>query len=468
MHNKDNSYDLVVLGAGPGGYVAAIRAAQLGMNVMVVERDEIGGICLNWGCIPTKSLLRSAEVYHLLQRGKEFGLEVLNFKVDFPGVIDRSRRAANRLVKGVQYLLHKNKIEVIKGTGRITKRKSVEVYNEKGEVFRTITAGNIIIATGARPKSIPGVKIDGEKVISSKEAMLLQSIPSSMMIIGAGAIGVEFAYFYDAFGTKVALIEMMPQILPLEDQEISDMLRKSLTKSNIEIHTEARVKTIDLKENKVIARVVKDNGEQTFESDVALMAIGVQGNIEEIGLEQVGVETEKNFIKVKKTYQTNVPGIYAVGDVIGPPLLAHIAFAEGAAAAGNIAGVKPRPVDYKNSPNTVFCTPQVASVGMTEKQAKEAGYELKIGRFPFRANGKALTYGNTEGIVKLIFDAKHETLLGAHMIGPQTAELIGELGVALSLKASFHDIHHTIHSHPTLSETIMEAAAYADGVAIHI
>jgi dihydrolipoamide dehydrogenase len=461
-------YDLVVLGAGPGGYVAAIRAAQLGMNVAVVEKDDVGGICLNWGCIPTKSLLRNAEIYHLFKRSKEFGFTVSGLEVDFSKVIKRSRQVSERLVKGIQFLLKKNEIDSIKGFGRLVKNNTIEVLDDKQKVVQTIQAKNIIVATGARPREIPGVKFDGKKVISSKEAMVLPKIPESMIIIGAGAIGVEFAYFYNAFGTKVTVVEMLPHILPIEDAEIVQVLERSFKKSKINILADTKVESVDAKGEKVNVTVSNEKGEQKLEADVALMAIGVRGNIENIGLDELGVELEKGYIKVDETYQTNVPGIFAIGDIIGPPWLAHVASAEGITAVEFMADKNPKPVDYSNIPGCTYCIPQVASLGLTEEKAIEAGYKLKIGRFPFRGIGKALAYGESDGMVKLIFDAKYGELLGAHIIGADATELIAEMGIAKSLETTFEEIHKTIHAHPTMSEAIMEAAAAADGAAIHI
>jgi dihydrolipoamide dehydrogenase len=468
MANKTEPFDVAILGAGPGGYVAAIRAAQLGMNVAVIEREEVGGICLNWGCIPSKALIRNAEIFHLYNRGKEFGVKVTGLELDFSAVIKRSRQVSNRLVKGVEFLFRKNKVNLIKGSGKLTKDRTIEVSDANGKNTETVAAKNIIIATGARPRTIPGIQIDGKKIISSKEAMILDSIPKSMIIIGAGAIGVEFAYVYNAFGTKVTVIEMMPYILPFEDKEHSEILKKSLSKSGIDIHTDTRVKSIDTSSKKVSVTVSNQKGEEKFDGDVALMAIGVQGNVENIGLEEIGVQPEKSFIQVDKHYATQADGVYAIGDVIGAPLLAHVGSAEGIHAVEYIAGKNPKPIDYTNFPSCTYCIPQVASVGMTEEKAKEAGYELRIGRFPFRANGKSLAYGESEGQVKLIFDAKYGELLGAHIIGAEATELIAELGTAKTLETTFTEIHKTIHAHPTMTEAIMEAAAAADEGAIHI
>ena len=467
MAEKPN-YDVLILGGGPGGYVAAIRAAQLGMNVAVVEREELGGVCLNWGCIPTKALLRSAEVVELMRDGKEFGVNVKDWELNFPAIIKRSRAVSDRLVKGVHYLFRKNKVELIKGTGVLRSPGEIEVQEAAGGETRTVSARHIIVATGARPRSLPGIQFDRKKVITSKEAMLLKSVPEKMVIIGAGAIGVEFAYFYSRMGSKITLIEMMPHILPLEDEEIAGVLAKSLKKSGIEILTDTRVEGVDASGKGVEVTVRRGEKDSVVQGDLALVAIGVQGNVDGIGLEKIGVKTEKGFIQVDEDYRTSVPGVYAIGDVIGPPLLAHVASAEGIHCVERIAGVESPPVDYSNFPSCTYCQPQVASLGLTEAGAREKGYELKIGRFPFRANGKALAYGEYTGLVKLIFDAKYGELLGAHIVGPDATELIAELGIARALETTDYEIHKTIHAHPTLSEAVMEAAADAGDGAIHI
>ncbi len=460
-------FDVVIIGGGPGGYVAAIRASQLGFKTALIEKDRVGGICLNWGCIPTKALLKSAELYNLMKRADEFGLKFENLTFDFKKVIQRSRQVAERLTRGVEFLLKKNNVTKISGEGFILKQNVVGVKGDKDEM--EIESKNIIIATGARPREIPGIKVDGKFIITSKEAMLLEEAPKSMIIIGAGAIGVEFAYFYNSFGTKITLIEMMPSILPNEDKEITDILAKSFQKSGIEILTETKVISAAQEDNSAVVKIERKNGEEILRADVALVAIGVRGNTDGIGLENVGVEVENTFIKVdKKTYKTNVDGIYAIGDVIGPPLLAHVASAEGIRCVENIAGVETLPVDYNGIPSCTYCIPQVASIGLTEQKAIELGYEIKVGRFPFRANGKALALGETEGMVKVIFDAKYGELLGAHIIGPEATELIAEFGVVKTLEGTAFEIAKTIHAHPTLSETLMEASADSLKEAIHI
>ncbi len=462
----EKKYDVIVLGAGPGGYVAAIRAAQLGMKTAIVEKEKVGGICLNWGCIPTKALLRSAELLEAMRRAQEFGLRAGEVSFDFPKVIKRSRQVADRLVRGVEYLLRKNRVETIQGTGRFVGKGVLEVESTDGK--KEVQASHIVVATGARPRAIPGVEFDGKKILTSKEAMLLQSPPESMIIVGAGAIGVEFGYFYNAFGTKVTLIEMMPQILPLEDKECADVVARSFKKAGIEVVTGARVTSVSKSAKKVKVTVEKDGKPSTYEAEVSLVAIGVQGNVEGIGLEAIGVEVEKAFIKIDEKYRTNVDGVYAIGDVIGPPLLAHVASHEGISCVEGIAGLTPHPVDYDAVPSCTYCRPQVASFGLREEKAKERGFDVRVGKFPFRANGKALALGEPDGFVKLVFDKKYGELLGAHIVGPEATELLAELGVARTLETTFAEIASTVHAHPTLSETIMEAALDADGRAIHI
>lgn len=460
-------FDIVVIGSGPGGYVSAIRASQLGFKTAIIEKDRVGGICLNWGCIPTKALLKSAELFNLFKRADEFGLKVENLNFDFKKIIQRSRQVAERLSKGVEFLLKKNNITKIVGHGFILKPGLIGVKNEKDEI--EVVADNIIIATGARPRELPGIHIDGKLIITSKEAMLLDEPPKSMIIIGAGAIGVEFAYFYNTFGTKITLIEMMPSILPNEDKEITDILAKSFQKSGIEILTNTKVVQAKSVNGQAEVIVQNESGEKALKADVALVAVGVQGNSNNLGLENVGVEVENTFIKVdKKTYKTTAERIYAIGDVIGPPLLAHVASAEGIRCVENIAGVETLPIDYDNIPSCTYSIPQVASIGLTEQKAIERGYKIRVGRFPFRANGKALAIGETEGMVKVIFDENYGELLGAHIIGPEATELIAEFGVAKTLESTAFEIVKTVHAHPTLSETLMEASADSLKEAIHI
>lgn len=468
MAQTQHACDLIVIGGGPGGYVAAIRAAQLGMNVSLVERDALGGICLNWGCIPTKALLRNAEIYQLMQRGDEFGLLCDNLRVDFAKVIRRSRQVAERLTKGVAFLMRKNKINVVNGMGRLAGAGAVTVHDADGVSQTTLRAPHIILATGARPRELSGLPFDHPHVVNSSEAMILSDIPASLAIIGAGAIGVEFAYLYNTFGSRITLIEMLPQILPVEDHEISQTLHQSLTKQGIDILVDSRVDNAGLMSDGVRLQVQTPDGERTIESAKVLVAIGVQGNIEPLGLETAGVHSERGFIPVDAQCRTNVQGIYAIGDVNGPPCLAHVASAEGIATVEAIAGQDTPGVNRQNIPGCTYCQPQVASVGLTEAAAREAGHDIRIGRFPFQASGKALAVGESEGLVKVIFDAETDELLGAHIIGSEATDLIAEVGIARTLETTHYEILKTVHAHPTLSEAIMEAVGDAYDEAIHI
>lgn len=466
---EPKKYDLVVLGGGPGGYVAAIRAAQLGLKVGCIERDKLGGICLNWGCIPSKALLKSAEVMWEFKGSKEYGISYDNLKVDFKKVIKRSRDAANRLSQGVEYLFKKNKIEKVSGTGKFLSANRLSVLDNAGTEVSQVEGKNVIISTGARPRELPGIKIDKKKVITSTEAMILESVPKNMIIIGAGAIGAEFAYFYNAFGAKVTLIEMMPNILPVEDAEVAAQLEREFRKQGIDVLTETKVESASAAGDGASVRISNKKGTQELKAEVALVAIGIQGNSDSLGLENIGVQVEKSWIKVDKvTYKTAVNGVYAVGDVIGPPWLAHVASAEGIRCVEGIAQVETEPLDYNNIPGCTYCQPQVASIGFTEARAKELGYETKIGRFPFTANGKAIATNEAVGFVKLIFDARYGELLGAHIIGHGATEMIAELGIAKKLETTPHEIIRTVHAHPTLSEAVMEAAEDALGHAIDI
>ena len=422
-------FDVLVIGSGPGGYVAAIRASQLGKKVGIVERSELGGICLNWGCIPTKALLRSAEVYEMMKHADNYGLKAKDVSVDFSGVIKRSRGVADRMSKGVTFLMKKNKIETVVGHGKLLDNKTVEVSADDGKKTK-VTADNIIIATGARARQIPGMESDGKKVISYREAMVLEKQPKSMIVVGAGAIGVEFAYFYNSIGTDVTIVEMMDHILPVEDEEVSKQLEKIFKKSKIGIRTGTKVESMKKGRSNVTLTVSKDGKTEELQAEKVLMAIGVQGNVENLGLEALGIEMDRGWIKVNENYQTNVPGVYAIGDVAGPPWLAHVASKEGVLAAEFIAGHKIVPLDYGTIPGCTYCVPQVASVGLTERKAKEAGYDLKVGRFPIRVNGKAQGLGETDGFIKIIYDAKYGELLGCHIIGPEATELITEVTLA--------------------------------------
>ena len=463
---SERQYDLTIVGSGSGGYVAAIRAAQLGMTVGLIERDKLGGVCLNWGCIPSKALLKSAELYNSFKKSQEFGISHTGLTFDFPKIIARSRGIADRISKGVEYLMKKNKIDVISGTAKLSGKNSVEVTKD-GKVIDVIKSKNIIIATGGRSKTIPGVTIDRKKVITSSEAMTLPGQPKSMIIIGGGAIGIEFAYFYNSIGTQVTVVEMMPSILPFEDKEITKILDSSLRKSGIGILTDTKVEKVKI-EGDVTVVVSDKDGRRELKADIALMAVGVQANIENLGLEAVGIRVEKGFVAVDDYGKTNIDSIYAIGDVAGPPLLAHVASHEGIVAVEHIAGKAKHGIDRTNIPSCTYCQPQVASVGLTEEAAIAKGYKVKIGRFPFRPLGKAQAIGETEGIVKLIFDEKGGELLGAHIIGSEATEMIAELGIAKTFGTTWEELHRTIHAHPTLSEAIMEAAGQAFNVAIHI
>ncbi len=461
----DKQYDVVIIGGGPGGYIAGIRAGQLGLKTLVVEKDKLGGICLNWGCIPTKALLKNAEIYNLLRHADDFGFSFSNLKADFSKAVKRSRDIAAKSSKGIEFLFKKNKVDYLAGTAKIVSKNVVEIA-QSGKTDK-INAKHIIVATGTRPRSFPTIPIDRKKVITSTEAMILPEAPKSMVIIGAGAIGCEFAYFYNAYGTKVTLIEMMPSILPIEDREVTKTLARAFTKSGTEVLTETKVEGVNAGKEVTVTISNKD-GKKDLKAEIALVAVGVQGNVENLGLEALGVKIEKSFIKVDQNYKTNVDGIYAIGDVNGPPWLAHVASAEGIVCVEAIAGKNPQPVNYDNIPGCTYCQPQVASVGLTEEKAREKGFELKIGRYPFRSHGKALAINETEGFVKLIFDAKYGELLGAHIIGSEATEMIAELAIARTLETTADQIHETIHAHPTLTEGIGEAALDAYGRALNI
>jgi dihydrolipoamide dehydrogenase len=461
------NYDVIVIGSGPGGYVTAIRASQLGLKTAIIERENLGGICLNWGCIPTKALLKSAQVFEYLNHSKEYGISADNIKADFGAVIKRSRDVADGMSKGIQFLMKKNKIDVIMGTATVKAGKKVEVKAADGKVS-TVEAKHIIIATGARSRVLPNLPQDGKKIIGYREAMTLPKLPKTMVVVGSGAIGVEFAYFYATMGTKVTIVEFMPNIVPVEDEEVSKQLEKSLKKIGIEIMTEASVESVDTKGDISKVNVKTKTGNIVLEAEVVLSAVGIEANITGLGLESVGIATDKGKIVVDKYYATNVPGYYAIGDCVPGQALAHVASAEGITCVEKIAGIHTEPIDYNNIPGCTYCQPEVASVGMTEKQAKEKGYTLKVGKFPFSASGKASASGAKDGFIKLIFDAKYGELLGAHMIGANVTEMIAEIVAIRKLETTGHELIKTIHPHPTMSEAIMEAAAAAYGEVIHL
>lgn len=461
------NYDVIVIGSGPGGYVTAIRASQLGLKTAIIERESLGGICLNWGCIPTKALLKSAQVFEYLNHAKEYGISADNIKADFGAVIKRSRDVADGMSKGIQFLMKKNKIDVIMGTATVKIGKKVEVKLADGKT-ETHDAKHIIIATGARSRQLPNLPQDGKKIIGYREAMTLPKLPKTMVVVGSGAIGVEFAYFYATMGTKVTIVEFLPNIVPVEDDEVSKQLEKSLKKIGIEIMTEASVESVDTKGDISKATVKTKTGTVVLEAEIVLSAVGIEANITGLGLETVGIATDKGKIVVDKFYATNVPGYYAIGDCVPGQALAHVASAEGIICVEKIAGVHTEPIDYKNIPGCTYCQPEVASVGMTEKQAKEAGYTLKVGKFPFSASGKASASGAKDGFVKIIFDAKYGEILGAHMIGANVTEMIAEIVAIRKLETTGHELIKTIHPHPTMSEAIMEAAAAAYGEVIHL
>jgi len=466
----EKTFEIAVLGGGPGGYVAAIRAAQLGFKTVVIDKENLGGICLNWGCIPTKALLKSAEYFDLVKNhSSEFGIEVQNVSFDFNKIIKRSRDISDRITKNVEMLIKKNKVERIRGFGKLVSKNKIEIYDNEGKLIEEIMSDKIIIATGARPKTFPFIPIDKKNIITSKEAMTLEEVPKELIVIGAGAIGVEFAYFYSVLGSKVTIIEMLENILPIEDKEVSETLEKSFKKRGINILTKTKVVRVEVKNSYVNVFVEKDGKQIEIKADKVLSAIGVTGNIEGFGLEELGIETDRGHIKVDKSnYQTNIPNIYAIGDVIGAPWLAHVASAEAIHCVETIKGLHVEPIDYNSIPGCTYCNPQVASVGLTESKAKELGYIIKIGKFPFMASGKAFATGDRDGFVKLIFDAKYGELLGAHIIGHDATELISEVTIAKNLEATYESIVKTVHAHPTLSESIMEASANAYGESIHI
>ncbi len=457
-----DNYDVVVLGSGPGGYVAAIRAGQLGMKTAVVERDAIGGICLNWGCIPSKALLRNAEVLSLIQHASEYGIAIQSARPDFGKAIDRSRDVVGRLTRGVGTLLRKNRIEHITGNGVLLDANTVDVDG------RRLEANNIVIATGARQRHIPTLPIDGKSVITSREALEMRRVPRRAAIIGGGATGCEFAYIWNTYGAEVTIVELMPRLIPNEDEETSAQLERSFRRQGIEIATNARVQGIGIDGDTAKISISTDGESSVIECDTVLVAVGVQGNIDEIGLDAAGVDTERGFVIIDENMRTSAPGVYAIGDVTGKMLLAHVASAQGVTAIEHIAGMSPQPLDYTQMPRAIYCRPQVASFGLTEVQAREAGHAVKIGKFPLAASGKALAMNESEGMIKLVVDSEIGELLGAHMIGAEVTELLGELGMAKLLEATTTELGWLIHPHPTISETIKEAALAAEGEAIHI
>jgi dihydrolipoamide dehydrogenase len=461
------NYDLIVIGSGPGGYVAAIRASQLGLKTAIVERDELGGICLNWGCIPTKALLKSAQVFEYLNHASDYGIKVSGHEADFAAVVKRSRGVADGMSKGIQFLMKKNKIDVIAGFAKVKPGKKVEVTNKEGKSV-IYEAKNIILAVGARSRELPNLKQDGKKIIGYRQAMTLPALPKSMVVVGSGAIGSEFAYFYATMGTKVTLVEFLPTIVPVEDEEVSKQLERSFKKIGIDVMTEASVESVDTTGSLSKVKIKTKTGEKVIESEIVLSAVGIQSNLENIGLEETGITTDKGKIKVNEFYATNQPGYYAIGDCVGGQALAHVASAEGIICVEKIAGHHPEPLNYSNIPGCTYCSPEIASVGLTEKAAKEAGYTLKVGKFPFSASGKASAAGAKDGFVKLIFDAKYGELLGAHMIGANVTEMIAELVLARKLETTGHEIIKAVHPHPTMSEAVMEAAAAAYGEVIHL
>jgi dihydrolipoamide dehydrogenase len=462
-----SKYDLIVIGSGPGGYVAAIRASQLGLKVGVVEKAELGGICLNWGCIPTKALLKSAQVYEYIKHASDYGISVADPAVDFGAVVKRSRGVADGMSKGINFLFRKNKIDHIAGHGRLQGKGKVEVTSadDKKETYE---AAHILLATGARSRELPNLPIDNKKIIGYRKAMALETLPKSMVVVGSGAIGVEFAYFYNAMGTKVTVVEFLPNIVPVEDEEISKQLERSFKKSGIDIMTNSSVESVDTSGEGCKVQIKTPKGEEQIECEIVLSAVGIAMNLENLGLEEAGVKVEKGRVLTDEFYRTNVEGVYAIGDIVAGPALAHVASAEGIICVEKIAGHHPEPLDYKNIPGCTYCQPEIASVGLTEKEARELGKEIKVGKFPFSASGKATAGGVKDGFVKVIFDAKYGEWLGAHMIGANVTEMIAEVVVARKLETTGHEIIKSVHPHPTMSEAVMEAAAAAYDEVIHL
>ncbi|NQZ44987.1 MAG: dihydrolipoyl dehydrogenase [Flavobacteriaceae bacterium] len=462
-----SNFDVIVLGSGPGGYVTAIRASQLGMKTAIVEKESLGGVCLNWGCIPTKALLKSAQVFEYLKHAEDYGLSAKKVEHDFDAVVKRSRGVADGMSKGVQFLMKKNKIEVLNGFGKLKPGKKIDVTATDGTTTE-YSADHIVIATGARSRELPSLPQDGKKVIGYREAMTLEKQPEKMIVVGSGAIGIEFAYFYNSMGTEVTVVEYLPHIVPVEDEDVSKQLERTFKKSGIKIKTSAEVTQVDTSGEGVKATVKTSKGEEVLEADIVLSAVGIKTNIENIGLEEVGIATDRDKILVNDYYQTNIPGYYAIGDVTPGQALAHVASAEGILCVEKIAGMHVEPLDYGNIPGCTYCMPEIASVGLTEKQAKEQGYEIKVGKFPFSASGKAKASGNSDGFVKVIFDAKYGEWLGCHMIGAGVTDMIAEAVVARKLETTGHEVLKAVHPHPTMSEAVMEAVADAYDEVIHL
>jgi dihydrolipoamide dehydrogenase len=461
-------YDVLIIGSGPGGYVAAIRASQLGLKVAVIEKENLGGICLNWGCIPTKSLLKSAQAYEYALHAADYGVTVEgDVKPDFPAMIKRSRGVAEGMSRGVQFLFKKNKIETIEGFGKLASENTVEVTDKSGKK-KKYTAKHIILASGARSRELPNLKQDGKKIIGYREALTLGKQPESMVVVGSGAIGSEFAYFYNSVGTKVTLVEFMPTLVPNEDEEVAKQLERSFKKLKMKVYTKSTVEKVDKSGDLCKVTIKTPKGEEVVEAEIVLSSVGITPNTEGIGLEEMGVKTEKSRVVTDEFYRTNIKGVYAIGDILPGPALAHVASAEGIVCVEKIAGLNPQPIDYNNIPGCTYTNPEISSVGLTEAKAKEAGYEIKVGKFPYTASGKASAAGQKEGFVKLIFDAKYGELLGAHMIGGNVTEMVAEMVVARKLEITGHELIKTIHPHPTMSEAIMEAAAAAYDEVIHI
>ncbi|MFY9214959.1 MAG: dihydrolipoyl dehydrogenase [Flavobacteriaceae bacterium] len=460
-------FDVIVLGSGPGGYVTAIRASQLGFKTAIVEKENLGGVCLNWGCIPTKALIKSAQVFEYLQHAEDYGLKASGVDKDFDAVVKRSRNVAGTMSKGVQFLLKKNKIEVINGHGKVLPGKKIAVTDASGKAVE-YTANNIIIATGARSRELPSLPQDGKKIIGYRQAMTLDKQPEKLIVVGSGAIGIEFAYFYNAMGTDVTVVEYLPNIVPVEDKDISIQLEKSFKKAGVKVMTSSEVTKVDTTGKGVIVTVKTAKGEEILEADMVLSAVGIKTNIENIGLEDVGIATDRDKVLVNDFYQTNIPGYYAIGDITAGPALAHVASAEGILCVEKLAGMEVHPLDYGNIPGCTYSSPEIASVGLTEQQAIDKGLDIKVGKFPFTASGKAVASGTPEGFVKVIFDAKYGEWLGCHMIGAGVTDMIAEAVVARKLETTAHEILKTIHPHPTMSEAVMEAVAAAYDEVIHI